>query len=220
MSAPTPSLEPLDRRSTADVIAETIRGHIMDGSFEPGRQLTEVELAGQLEVSRGPVREAFQRLVQEGLLAAVPHRGVFVATIEADEVADVYLARSVVEREAARLVARRRDPQALATLAGLVADMAASSAADDWAAVSEVDLAFHEALVEVSGSPRLARMYRTLLAETRLCLRGLRRVHPDSAEVVDEHRGLVDALTDGDEDRAVACVTRHLTRAVADADGH
>lgn len=211
---PSPELDPLDRRSTADVIAETVRDRIMDGAFAPGRQLTEAHLAEQLAVSRGPVREALQRLVQEGLLTSIPHRGVFVTTIEPDEVADVYLARSVVEREAARRVARHRDPEALAVLAGLVEEMASSSAAGAWADIAETDLAFHEALVDGSGSPRLVRMYRTLLVETRLCLRGLRDVHPDPEEVVAEHRALLDALTDGDEARATACVDQHLDRAV------
>lgn len=220
-TAPTPetSLRPLDRRSTSDVIAETIRDRIMEGAFEPGLQLTETQLAEQLEVSRGPVREAFQRLVQESLLTAVPHRGVFVTTIEPEEVADVYLARSVVEREAARIVARHRTDQALAALGALVEEMEASSTKGDWAHVAETDLAFHEVLVDLANSPRLVRMYRTLLVETRLCLRGLRSVHPSSAEVVAEHRALLDALVAGDESRATACVDLHLSRATAGTAG-
>lgn len=211
-SAPT-VLRPLDRQSTAGVIADAIRQLIMVGTFAPGMQLTEAQLAEQLEVSRGPVREAFQRLVQEGLLTSVPHRGVFVTTIEPSDVADVYLARSVVEREAARRVARRDDRRVLAMLRQLVDEMAASAVDGSWGDIAETDLRFHATLVAEAGSARLDRMYRTLLAETRLCLRGLREVHPDPADVVAEHRALVDAITAGDEDEAVRCVEHHLTRA-------
>lgn len=212
-STAPPALRPLDRPSTAGVIADSIRERIMDGAFAPGEQLTEAQLADQLEVSRGPVREAFQRLVQEGLLTAVPHRGVFVTTIEPDEVADVYLARSVVEREAARLVVRRGDPRVVAALRSLVDEMATSAVDGSWGDIAETDLRFHATLVAEAGSARLDRMYRTLLAETRLCLRGLRHVHPDPAEVVAEHQALVDAIADGDEAGAVRCVEQHLTRA-------
>jgi DNA-binding GntR family transcriptional regulator len=211
---PSPVLRPLDRQSTAGVIADSIRERIMDGAFAPGAQLTEALLADQLDVSRGPVREAFQRLVQEGLLTSVPHRGVFVTTIEPDEVADVYLARAVVEREAARLVARADDRRVIARLRGFVDEMAAAAVDGSWGDIAETDLRFHATLVAEAGSPRLDRMYRTLLAETRLCLRGLRHVHPDPAEVVAEHRALVDAIAEGDAAQAVRCVEQHLTRAV------
>lgn len=211
-SAPT-VLRPLDRQSTAGVIADSVRELIMAGAFAPGTQLTEAQLADQLEVSRGPVREAFQRLVQEGLVTAVPHRGVFVTTIEPGDVDDVYLARSVVEREAARRVTRRGDRQVLAALRRLVHEMATSAVDGSWADIAETDLRFHATLVAEAGSPRLDRMYRTLLAETRLCLRGLREVHPDPADVVGEHRALVDAIAAGDEAGAIRCVEHHLTRA-------
>ncbi len=63
-------LEPLQLQSTPAVIADRLRAEILRGRFPPHTQLTEVELARQLQVSRGPIREAMQRLIQEGLLRA------------------------------------------------------------------------------------------------------------------------------------------------------
>ncbi|MGH3815020.1 MAG: GntR family transcriptional regulator, partial [Pseudonocardiaceae bacterium] len=63
-----PALQPVSRQSTAAIIADRLRDAITRGAFPPGAQLGEVELAGRLGVSRGPLREAMQRLVQEGLL--------------------------------------------------------------------------------------------------------------------------------------------------------
>ena len=203
-------LEPVDRRATATIIAALIRDRIMDGTFESGRQLTEAQLADRLGVSRGPVREAFQRLVQEGLLEAQPHRGVFVATLDEGDAADVLVARTAIERAAAVRVALNRDPEVLDGLGALLDAMAAAAERSGWADVAAVDLQFHEALVAGAGSPRLSRMYATLLAETLLCLRTLPLEHPEARDVVAEHRALLGALGRGDADAAAAAVESHL----------
>ncbi|MDQ4117438.1 MAG: GntR family transcriptional regulator, partial [Actinomycetota bacterium] len=97
-------IEPVSRRSTAEIVADRIRTAIMRGTFGPGTQLGEVDLASRLGVSRGPLREAMQRLVAEGLLRSERHRGLFVRELGADDVRDVYIARTAVERAAALLV--------------------------------------------------------------------------------------------------------------------
>ena len=203
------SLEPVDRRATASIIADTVRDRIMDGTFAPDMQLTETQLAEALGVSRGPVREAFQRLVQEGLLRAEPHRGVFVTRLDADAATDVLLARRAVETTAAAEVAARGDAEVLGRLRALVEEMEAA-ASQGWAAVADVDLRFHEALVAGAGSPRLIRMYATLLVETRLCLRSLPFHHPEPQAVVAEHNTLLAALEVGDAATAAATVQAHL----------
>jgi DNA-binding GntR family transcriptional regulator len=99
-------LEPLRRDSIPDRIATQLRSGIVTGRLPPGQALREVEIARQLGVSRRPVREAFQRLIQEGLLEAHPARGVFVPQRTADDIADLYLARGAVETTAAQLLTR------------------------------------------------------------------------------------------------------------------
>lgn len=215
-----PTLEPVPRQATSSLVASAIRDSIVDGSFPAGTQLTEVHLAEQLQVSRGPVREAFQRLIQEGLLISEPHRGVFVVSLDATDVDDIYLARRAIEREAARQLLLRDDLGAVRRLDDLVKEMAVAARAGAWSAIAEVDLAFHEALVDESGSDRLRRMYATLLVETRLCLAGLRDAQPDPKQLVAEHRGLVRALRSGDEAEVLRRVDAHLDRAASGpADG-
>jgi DNA-binding GntR family transcriptional regulator len=208
---PFTNLHPVDRRSTSTIIADTIRERIADGTFEPGMQLTEAQLAERLGVSRGPVRESFQRLVQEGLLTAEPHRGVFVATLDAEDASDVALARLAVERTAVERLAETGDPATLAALHALVDEMGRAADTGTWAEVAAADLRFHETLVAGAGSPRLTRMYATLVVETHLCLRLLLPAqHPDPSEIVAEHRTLLAALTAGDATAAGACIAGHL----------
>ena len=71
-------LDPVDRESTPSIIARKLRNAISHGDLAPGTQLAEAELARELGVSRGPLREAMQRLTQEGLLLSIRNRGLFV----------------------------------------------------------------------------------------------------------------------------------------------
>ncbi|WP_344741399.1 GntR family transcriptional regulator, partial [Pseudonocardia halophobica] len=123
-------LEPIDRRSTAAIVADRIRAAIMRGTFPPGTQLGEVDLAARLGVSRGPLREAMQRLVAEGLLRSERHRGLFVRDLDAADVRDVYTARTAVERAAALLLLAEPDRgPAVARLTAAIAAMEAAAAA-------------------------------------------------------------------------------------------
>ena len=94
------SLRPVKREPAAIPIASQLTQAIMDGSLPPGHQLGEAELAAQLGVSRGPLREAMQRLVQQGIAVSEPHRGVFVTKLDEDDVRDIYFTRSAMEAAA------------------------------------------------------------------------------------------------------------------------
>ncbi len=209
-------LEPVNRETTPGVIAAQIRSRIMDGTFPPGSQLGEVQLAGRLNVSRGPVREALQRLVQEGLLETKRNRGVFVASLDGDDVADVYLARRAIEREAVTIVMRLADEAAFDRLDELLEYMSSAAERGAWEDLADADLHFHESLVRSSNSKRLQRMFSTLLIETRMCLARLESAYPAHKRLVQEHRNLLGAMRRGDERAALALIDAHLKDAVND----
>lgn len=205
-------LEPVERRSTAAIVADRIRTAIMRGTFPPGTQLGEVELAARLGVSRGPLREAMQRLVAEGLLRSERHRGLFVRDLTAADVRDVYQARSAVERAAGLLLLAGDRAAAAARLTAALARM--EEVADDPVALADADHAFHAEFVAASGSPRLRRMADALLVETRMCLAALQETLPPAAGLIAEHRELRDAVRDGDEGRLTAVLEAHMADAV------
>jgi DNA-binding GntR family transcriptional regulator len=190
------SLEPLLLRSTPELIADRLRAEILSGAFQPDAQLSEVALATQLKVSRGPIREAMQRLIQEGLLRAERNRGVFVVELDHVDARDVYLARAAVERTAAEIVTRNADSATFAELEAIL-DQMATAESHDWNELIGQDLAFHQALVDAAASPRLTRMFRTLVAETRLCMLRLEPFYGEPGEVVAEHRAILDAIRSG-----------------------
>jgi len=210
---PLRELSPVERRTTPGIIADQLRQRILDGTLPPGSQLGEVQLAQRLQVSRGPVREAMQRLIQEGLLVSRRHRGVFVIQLNQEDISDIYATRGVIERAAAEVLMRRDDRDVVATLEALVKDMDEAADARDWKRLSDSDLRFHETIVEASGSKRLSRMFGTLMAETRMCLAALEPAYPRPRDIVEEHGAMLDALANGRRDEALERIDAHMRRA-------
>ena len=207
-------LEPLEQQSTPERAAQRIREAILRGRFPPGTRLNEAQLASELHVSRAPVREAFQRLIQEGLLRGERNRGVFVVSLDQEDSCDVYFVRSVVERAAAVAVSERGDEDVLAELDALV-DQMRQTRKRGWPELVDVDLAFHRYLVEAAGSPRLLRIFDNLSAETRLCLLHLERFYEDRLNLVQEHHDIAVAIRSGDRGAIERVISDHMDAAAA-----
>src|SRR5919106_6370635 len=165
------NMVPVALRGTSAVIADQLRERILDGSFAPGEQISEVQLAARLGMSRGPVREAVQRLAQEGLLVSHRNRGVFVLDLDVGDIDDVYRGRRAVEKEAASTVYERGIPDGFVErLQGILRNIELYMNAGDWPQLAREDLHFHETMVGAARSSRLSRMFSTLAAETMLCM--------------------------------------------------
>lgn len=203
------SLAPLRLESTPVLVADRLREGILDGTFPPRTQLSEVALSQQLSVSRGPIREAMQRLLQEGLLRGERNRGVFVVELGSADVLDIYLARSAVERAAAAIVTANGTPEDFDSLQTNV-DRLAEAVDSNWLELTELDLQFHLALVSAAGSARLDRMFRTLSAETQLCIARLEPFYPGREEVVHEHQEILDAIKARDAAEVDRLVAAHM----------
>jgi DNA-binding GntR family transcriptional regulator len=207
-------IAPVDRESTPSIIARKLREAIAHGELAPGAQLGEADLARELGVSRGPLREAMQRLTQEGLLISIRNRGLFVIELTDDDVHDIYLARTAVERAAAAEIFRRDPVAAGARLSLVIKKMARASDRRDSAKIGAADLEFHETLVQMAESPRLSRMHHTLLTETRMCVTALQETYPAPDDRVPEHDEMADAFTAGDPELVDRLLIAHMHDAV------
>jgi DNA-binding GntR family transcriptional regulator len=204
----------IPRATFASMVTERLRDSIVNGTLKPGSQLSEVELASSFGVSRGPVREALQRLIQEGLLRSEPHRGVFIPVLTEDDVNDIYLAREALESAALRsIITTSRSAAAYQELDKHVTAMETAEAAGDWEAVGKFDLEFHTALVASTGSQRLQRMFSTVISETRLCL-GVLTVAEARDDLVAEHRMICDWVKEGNTEQALEVLKKHFDDAV------
>jgi DNA-binding GntR family transcriptional regulator len=212
VTQPLGGIVPFERTATVVQIVETIREALVAGALPGGARLTEQQLAQQLGVSRGPVREALQRLVQEGLLIGRPHRGVVVPVFDRESVRDIYLARLAVERTAAVVLTRRCSAATVERLGAAVGAMRAdiASATPSWTALADHDLEFHRLFVAGAASPRLLRLFQTLSDETRMVMAHVGVVYAEPARLVEEHAALLAALRERDAEALVARVESHL----------
>ena len=210
----TTPLQPLQAaRSLTEDAADRIREQILSGGFRQGEHLVEAKLAEQLNISRGPVREAFKLLRAEGLLNEEPRRGTFVVSLTADDVREIYGLRAALEGRAARLLARARDDDAMSTLRSLVDAIDDAVLAGDAVAVSRADLAFHQGLCQLCGNSRILEVFDRYVPTLRSLLRLDERVLRSLDEVSTQHRPLLEAIGAGDEDAAARLLSEHAEQA-------
>jgi DNA-binding GntR family transcriptional regulator len=207
-------LAPLEApKSLAEDAADRIRETILSGGFTPGEHLVEARIARQLNVSRGPVREAFKLLRAEGLVEEEPRRGTFVVRLEPSDVREIYQVRAAIEGQAARLLATARPAAALDELRDRSAAIERAIAARDVVAVSRSDLTFHGAVCVLSGNTRLYEVFTRYVPVLGALLRLDERLYGSLDRLTDEHAALLRAIESGDGDEAARAFERHAEHA-------
>jgi len=208
--------QPLARVTLSAQVAERLREDVLSGALAAGTQMNEKELALAFGVSRGPLREAMQRLIQEGLLRSEPHRGVFVADLSEADLVDVFFVRASLEAAAIRrIIASGRRAAVAAELTRISEQMETAVRARRWKDGGELDFAFHRALVDAAGSERLSRTFATVQAETRLCLHRLMGGYRSGEDLADEHFRLARLIGEAELDAMLDELERHFGDPVA-----
>ena len=204
-------LEPLVAGSLSELATESIRNLIASGELDGGQRLVETQLAERLSVSRGPIRDALRQLRQEGLVREIPRRGSYVVSLSPADIRDLLDLRAGLEARAARLVIERCSKSDLMPLQDAVATMASASAEGDPASARAADLAFHETVLELSGSPRLHSVFVRHETELRILLRLEQgRLTDYDGDVSADHAGLLSALRRGDPIEAENAFREHV----------
>jgi DNA-binding GntR family transcriptional regulator len=199
MPLKTKSIQRLSRLTLSGQIAKQLREDILTGKLLPNLQLNEKELALSFGVSRGPLREAMQRLIQEDLLRSEPHRGVFVAEINETDLTDIYFVRAMIETTAIRkIIISKIFKETSTQLSRISEKMDKAVRANRWKQGSELDFEFHQTFVDSVGSKRLSKTYKTTQTETRLCLHRLMGNYRCREDLAVEHVRFAEILHKGD----------------------
>jgi DNA-binding GntR family transcriptional regulator len=209
-------LRPIDPpRSLAEDAADRIREQILSGGFAQGEHLVEAKIADRLNVSRGPVREAFKLLRSEGLLQEEPRRGTFVVRLLPADIREIYGLRAAIEGRAARDIAERRDAEAIAELRTRLEAIDGAVSSGEPASVFRRDLEFHDALCRLSGNDRLHEVFSRYVPTLRALLRLDEHVYRSLDDIAMEHRPLLEAIEAGDAARAAELAAHHCDHAGA-----
>jgi DNA-binding GntR family transcriptional regulator len=208
-----PGSQSLPARAAVDRVYARLRQGILDGTYAGGTRLGEVDLADALGVSRTPVREALRRLGSEGLLSTLPNKGAWVRSWTQSELSDISDLRALLEGHAAGLAASRVTEGDLSFMNDLVTRMEAAiagPAAPDIDLITELNGAFHGAIVATSGNALLPDMMKSLI-HVPVVSRTFRLYSPARMrQSMRQHRDVLDALTAGDPAWAEAGMRVHI----------
>jgi len=208
-----PAVTPLKRTRLVDQAARVLREAILSGEIPSGGRLKQLQLAGQLGISRTPLREALMKLEQEGLIEVLPGGGLRTALLNLDEAVELYDVREVLDGLAARLAAQRSTEPGVRELERHLARMEEARDRQDAHRWFVFHVAFHDAIFRASGNSRL----QALSAVVRL---SIQRFHPvllttpnRLADAYREHREIFEAISVHDPESAERLARAHIANA-------
>jgi DNA-binding GntR family transcriptional regulator len=194
-------------RSLSDEAYLRIRDLIVSLELAPGSIVNERELMERLGLGRTPVREALRALAQERLVEVYPRRGIFVSNVDVGDLASLSEVREALESEAARLAAERATDEERAEAASLIEELDRTVGARQ---LIELDQRIHRHVYRCAHNAFLEKTLNEYYVLTlRIWFLALDRV-ARLDEAVQEHRELMEAIRDGDPDRADATMRRHV----------
>jgi DNA-binding GntR family transcriptional regulator len=201
----------IEQVSLVDQAADKIRELILAGVIQPGAAVREEWLHEQLGISRPPIREAMQVLVQQGLLERLPRRGVRALELTQNDVWEIYSLRRVLDQYALRLGVPVKSEALLEPLRMAITAMRVSAEADDHGGYVEANRQFHLGLVALAGNRRLSSTYQTLMNQMQLLMSvNLSRESAKDREIgVHRHENLLAAIESGDLNQALAALEEH-----------
>lgn len=176
-------------------------------------RLDERELSERLGVSRTPIREAIAMLEREGFVKTLPRRGIHVVRKTKREIIEMIQAWAALESMAARLIARNASDAEIAELRALFDSFtdahAASHRVDEY---STANIAFHQCLIRLSGSPLLVDLTNNLFLHVRAIRHRTIFEHDRARRSIEEHMGIIEALEARDAELAERLVREHTLR--------
>jgi DNA-binding GntR family transcriptional regulator len=197
----------------SELVANQIRTLILNGSFRPGQPLRQEALSTHLGISRTPLRHALQSLAEEGLVEAIGYRGARVAKPDAGMVRDLFEMRLLLEPIALQSAFGKYTKLDFAK-----AEMALDAAEDqrEPSKLSQLNWGFHHALYRPSNRPTLMRTIEQLNRASALAEVIASSIIARPEKSAAEHRRLLQACRNADEEAATAILVEHLRLAYRD----
>ena len=214
------SLPPLPDLSTAEMVAQRIREAILEGTLHPGDRLIEADIAAELGVSRGPVREGIRLLATEGLVVLRRNRGAVVSSPTFEDVLEVYVLRkglgSLALQHAISLdVASAPEFDDVLTLLDRLRDPEVQA---DPLLMMDADLAFQGALFDLSGLERITGVLDQTARDIPVFVRilGITYDAVDHAALIGRHEHLVGAIRGRRREAALTAWDEHIRSTVGE----
>ena len=194
----------------ASVVFENVRESIVSGEYQNGMALTEAFIAGKLNVSRTPVREALRRLEAEQLVKLIPNKGAVVQGVSADDARDIYEMRSLVEGLAAARAAQNATAEQIKNMEEILDLAQFYIQRNDYDKLKVTDGNFHQLLYDMTGSKTLklylGEMHGSAEKFRLMSIKTEGRVKESDKE----HRSVMEAIKAHDAEKAKELMTLHV----------
>jgi DNA-binding GntR family transcriptional regulator len=202
----------LSPRALYEEVAELLRQRIFKRELQPGSWIDELKIAEEYGISRTPLREALKVLAAEGLVTMKVRRGAYVTEVSAQDLADVYHLLSLLESDAAGVVAEQASETQMAELQQLHAQLEASALAapNDTLAFFSINEGFHMRLLEIANNRWRDQMVADLRKVMKLNRQNSLQKSGRIAESLAEHRAIMSALMSRDTEGAVQAMRTHF----------
>ena len=188
-----------------------LKARIIKGDLTQGGKLFEAKIAEQLGVSRTPIREAIKGLAAEGLVKMTPNQGVVVIDVSIEDIEEVLQIRRVLEGLAASIAAGKINQEETSKLEGIIKKMSTSIYKNNMVAYSNLNVEFHNLLLNICGNKRLMKICVNLSdSEHRLKIRSLRNNPGRLKYSLKEHQEIFEALKRKDADQAEKLSRIHI----------
>jgi DNA-binding GntR family transcriptional regulator len=223
MPQPSPlALEPLNASvSIGDRVYTALKEAIMAADIYAQREeirLDERQLSLALGVSRTPLREAMTRLEQEGFLRTVPRRGVFIVRKTKKEIIEIIEICAALESMAARLATIHASDASIAALRPMFDEFHRSAQSEHLHEYSDANVAFHQAIIHLSGSHLMGRTIENLFVHVRAIRRMTISQQDRASRSIADHMRIIEALERRDTELAERLVRQHSLDLAAHVD--
>ena len=191
----------INKQSLEAQAADLLRRQILRGELRAGERLLETPIAERCGLSRGTIRAALRRLIEEGLVCHVPYTGYQVIEFSHQDLWELYTLRGALESLGTRLAALRIDAHGIKQLRAAFAQLMAAAEAADHERADRLDRDLHKLIVTLSGHERLLQHYDRVENQFRVYI-ALSNREVDAREICESHRELVESICAGDAERA------------------
>lgn len=202
----------IDKLLTADKVYKELKNAILKRTLAPGQKLNIFELAEQFNVSRTPVKEAFNRLHLEGLLVIKPRKGTYVAEMDIKKIMEVFDARQLFETWAAQIGVMQATDEDIQVLRRLCHEMDVYYKAKtfDYISFNELDTQFHYHIVKMGNNQSILDLYKSLNAH-QMTERAYYEIAYEKAKSThDQHHAIVEAFEKRDLSLVLSEIVNHI----------
>jgi DNA-binding GntR family transcriptional regulator len=202
----------MGKRSLSHIIHDTLRTAIVRGEIPIGNRLVEERVARFMGASRTPVREALQRLAQEGFIEKLPYGGYKIREVTVGEIEEIFGIRSILESYAAALATRRVHCEVMGNLEQIIERSRETLKEGDLEGFIALNTEFHDCLYRASGSKRLWAMIHQLRDHFHRYRKAILSVHGMPGTSLRDHEMMMEAMCRGDEAAVETQVRDHILR--------